>query len=84
MHKWTVEDDIVTLYLYMYGDSKIGFPTKDIGEKLGMGANSLRARIGNFKAIEGDGGFAQIAALIKPSQQSSTESLCLCYRWWPF
>lgn len=58
MHSWTIEDDIVTLYLYMYGDSKTSFPTKEIGEKLGMGVNSLRARIGNFKAVEGKGGFA--------------------------
>jgi hypothetical protein len=61
MHSWTIDDDVVTLYLYMYGDSKMGFSIKEIGEKLGMGINSLRARIGNFKAIEGQGGFSHYA-----------------------
>lgn len=47
MHSWTIDDDVVTLYLYMYGDSKIVFSIKEIGEKLGMEVNNLRARIGN-------------------------------------
>lgn len=63
MHSWTIDDDIVTLYSYINGDSKIGFSIKEIGEKLGMGVNSLRARIGNFKAIEGQGGFSHYAKL---------------------
>lgn len=36
-HKWTEEDDIVTLYLYKYGDGEIPFTLEDIGKNLGMG-----------------------------------------------
>lgn len=55
-YRWTEEDDIVTLYLYKYGDGEIPFTLEDIGRNLGMGAGSLRMRIANFKAIEGKGG----------------------------
>lgn len=55
-HKWTEEDDIVTLYLYKYGDGEIPFTLEDIGRNLGMGASSLWMRIANFKAIDGKGG----------------------------
>jgi len=55
-HKWTKEDDIVTLYLYKFGDGDLPFSLEDIGEKLGMGVSSLRMRIANFKAIDGKGG----------------------------
>ena len=55
-HKWTEEDDIVTLYLYKYGDGEIPFTLEDIGRNLGMSTGSLRMRIANFKAIDGKGG----------------------------
>jgi len=55
-HKWTEEDDIVTLYLYKYGDEEIPFTLEGIGKNLGMGVGSLRMRIANFKAIDGKGG----------------------------
>ena len=55
-HKWTEEDDTVTLYLFRSGDGELPFSLEEIGEKLGMGVNSLRMRIGNFKAIDGKGG----------------------------
>ena len=55
-HKWTEEDDVVTLYLYRYGDGEIPFSLEDISKSLGMGIDSLRMRIANFKAIDGKGG----------------------------
>jgi hypothetical protein len=55
-HRWTEEDDIVTLYLYRYGDREIPFTLEDISRILGMGIDSLRMRIANFKAIDGKGG----------------------------
>jgi hypothetical protein len=60
-HKWTEEDDIVTLYLYKFGDGELSFSLEEIGEKLGMGVNSLRMRIANFKAIDGKGGLEHFA-----------------------
>lgn len=55
-HRWTKEDDIVTLYLYKYGDGDLPFTIEDIAKNLGMGVVSLRMRIANFKAIDGRGG----------------------------
>ena len=55
-HKWTEDDDIVTLYLYKYGDGEIPFTLEDISRNLGMSAGSLRMRIANFKAVDGKGG----------------------------
>jgi len=55
-HKWTEEDDIVTFYLYKFGDGDLTFSLANIGERLGMGVSSLRMRIANFKAIDGRGG----------------------------
>ena len=60
-HKWTEEDDIVTLYLYKFGDGNLPFSLEEIGEKLGMGVNSLRMRIANFKAIDGKRGLKHFA-----------------------
>jgi hypothetical protein len=64
-HKWTKNDDIVVLYLYRFKD--LGFPfTRDkVAEKLGMSVASLNMRIGNFKAITGEGG------LTHPAKQSN-------------
>jgi hypothetical protein len=61
LHKWTENDDIVVLYLYRFND--IGFPfTRDkVAEKLGMSVASLNMRIGNFKAIAGEGGLSHPA-----------------------
>ncbi len=60
-HNWTEEDDIVALYLYRF--KEIGFPfTLDVvADKLGMTAASLNMRVGNFKAIAGEGGLSHPA-----------------------
>lgn len=55
-HKWTEEDDIVTLYLFKYGDEDLPFSVDGISRKLGMSTGSLRMRVANFKAIDGQGG----------------------------
>jgi hypothetical protein len=55
-HSWTEEDDIVTLYLYKFGDTDLPFSVEAVGEKLGMDIGSLKMRMANFKAIDGKGG----------------------------
>ena len=64
-HKWTEDDDIVAFYLYRF--KEIGFPfTRDrVAEKLGISVASLNMRIGNFKAIAGEGGLSH------PAKQSN-------------
>jgi len=60
-HKWTEKDDIVAFYLYKFGDKDIPFSIGDVGTNLGMGVNSLKMRIANFKAIDGKGGLEHFA-----------------------
>ena len=50
-HHWTEQDDIVALYFYKFGDLRRTSSLETIGERRGMGAGSLRMRVGNFKAI---------------------------------
>jgi hypothetical protein len=60
-HKWTEKDDIVTLYLYRFGDGGLPFSRVEAGEKLGMGVGSLIMRIANFKAVDKKGGLANFS-----------------------
>ena len=59
-HRWTEGDDLVTLYLFRFGEGRIG-TTKGLGERLGMGAGSMRMRLGNFRALAGRGGLGNAA-----------------------
>jgi 5-methylcytosine-specific restriction endonuclease McrA len=60
-HKWTEEDDIVTLYLYKFEDKGLPYSLAEVGEKLGMGVDSLKMRIANFKAIDKKTGLANFS-----------------------
>jgi hypothetical protein len=60
-HEWTETDDIVALYLYRFGAKDLPLRIAAIGDRLGMGAGSLRMRIGNFRAIDGHGGLGNAA-----------------------
>jgi hypothetical protein len=55
-HKWSLEDDIVALFLYRFGDQDLPLSAGDIGEKLGMGRGSLVMRIANFRSLDGGNG----------------------------
>jgi hypothetical protein len=54
-HRWTEQDDIVALYFYKFGDQQRTSSLNIVGERRGMGAGSLRMRVGNFRAIAGGG-----------------------------
>jgi hypothetical protein len=60
-HQWTENDDIVALYLYRFGPDDLPFGIAKISETLGMKAGSLKMRIGNFQAIDGQGGLSNAA-----------------------
>ena len=60
-HQWTETDDIVALYLYRFGADDLPLGVAEISEKLGMKAGSLKMRIGNFQAIDGQGGLSNAA-----------------------
>ena len=54
-HHWTEQDDIVALYFYKFADQGRTSNLATVGERRGMGAGSLRMRVGNFRAIAGGG-----------------------------
>lgn len=60
-HKWTVNDDIVALYLYLYGDKMLGKGIEEISKKLDILSKSMAMRIANFKSISGCSGLDHYA-----------------------
>jgi hypothetical protein len=63
-HRWSKNDDIVTCYIYLFGNEFIP-STREIGELLGMGEGSLKMRIGNIKAIDSGNGLRHVAKQTK-------------------
>ena len=61
VHRWTKDDDIVAYYIYRYGTNSVFKTVKDISEILGLSESSLKMRIANFKAIDGNGGLKNYA-----------------------
>jgi hypothetical protein len=62
-HRWSVQDDIVALYLYRFGEGDIG-TLETLGETRGMGKGSLRMRVQNFQFLASGQGLSH------PSKQS--------------
>ena len=54
-HSWSDDDNLIAYYLYRFGDSDLNVSKKELGDILGMGLGSLSYKIGNFKAIDGQG-----------------------------
>ncbi|MBU3101696.1 MULTISPECIES: hypothetical protein [Clostridium] len=50
-HKWTENDDIAGLYLYLYKENMLDKKIENISDKLGMSLSSLKMKISNFKSI---------------------------------
>ncbi len=51
----------MAFYLWKFDDAGLSSRTNEIGERLGMGGGSLRMRIKNFSAINGDEGLDNYA-----------------------
>jgi hypothetical protein len=60
-HKWTDDDDIVTLYLYKFDVKGLPFSLNTIACKLGIIVGSLKMRISNFSYIDKKVGLANFA-----------------------
>lgn len=54
-HSWSDDDNLIAYYLYRFGDKELSVTKKELGDILGMGIGSLSYKIGNFKAIDGQG-----------------------------
>jgi len=59
-HVWTERDDLAALYIYKYGEPP-GMSIAGIASERGMSADSLKMRVGNFKAIGSGSGLEHAA-----------------------
>lgn len=60
-HRWTVDDDLVALYLYLYSSNLLIKNPQQISIKLGITYDSLMMRVANFKACDTNGGLGHVA-----------------------
>ena len=74
-HRWTEQDDIIALYFYKFGELGLTSSVATVGERLGMGAGSLRMRVGNFRAIAGGGRLDHTASQSKEFHSTSLLAL---------
>ena len=83
-HRWSVEDDIVALYLYRFSEDGLPLSRDDIGRRLGMGPLSLKDRIKNFLSLDVGRGLdhwakqsEQVYHLYKDTPQEELRALVL-------
>ena len=62
-HHWTEQDDIAALYLYKSGSLGRAPSIDIVARNRGMSADSLRMRMGNFRAIDTGSGLDHSAQL---------------------
>ena len=55
-HSWREGDDLVAFYLQRHGTDRLPHTRPEIASRLGIEESTLRMRIGNFKALAGNGG----------------------------
>jgi hypothetical protein len=60
-HPWTENDDIVALYLYLYGTKAIQMNMENVAQVKGIPLGSLKMRISNIKAIDTGSGLGNFA-----------------------
>ncbi len=60
-HDWTVRDDIIAYFLYKFGDKDLLYTIDTIGDRLGMGVQSLKARMANFQYLDTGQGLSNAA-----------------------
>jgi hypothetical protein len=61
-HKWTVNDEIVALYLYRTGDAEPLISVKNASVEMGMSLDSLTKKLRNFSFRDGKGGLSGISS----------------------
>lgn len=78
-HRWDKEDDIVGLYLYLYGEDLLNKNMRQITEYLGMGLDSMRYKISNYSSLDGGPGLdhasAQSIAVYKKYRKMNQKEL---------
>lgn len=61
MHRWSEQDDLCALYVYLFGTAGLPYSVETIARRRGIDPGSFKMRVGNFKAIAGAGGLANFA-----------------------
>ena len=64
-HTWTLQDDLMILFVYKFGAESCPISKQQIADKIGVSLGSVSYRIGNFKAIDGIGKATNYAKLSK-------------------
>jgi hypothetical protein len=60
-HKWTEDDDTITLYLYKFGDICLPFTLDKVADRLGKPIDSLKMRMANIRYVDKKVGLANVA-----------------------
>ena len=64
-HRWQYNDDVLVLYLHLYGDDA-PITRKKVAAHIGFtDVGSVRMRIQNFQAVDGQDGLCNYARLTK-------------------
>lgn len=62
-HTWTLEDDLKILFIHLYGVENTPLSKQEVADEIGVSLGSVSYRLGNFKAIEGQGSATHYAQL---------------------
>ena len=66
-HIWIKSDDLMVLFVHKFGIENSPLTKQEIAEKIGVSLGSVSYRLGNFKAIDGEGkatNFAKLSDLV--------------------
>lgn len=61
MHRWSEEDDLAALYVFRFGTTGLPYSIETIAKRRGIEPGSFKMRVGNFRAIAGQGGLSNYA-----------------------
>ncbi|KEQ18702.1 hypothetical protein [Endozoicomonas numazuensis] len=62
-HIWIEKDDLKIMFVYKFGFDHSPMNKQEIADTIGVSMGSMNYRIGNFKAIEGEGKATNYAKL---------------------
>ena len=62
-HTWIESDDLMIFFLHKFGIENSPLSKQEIAEKIGVSLGSVSYRLGNFKAIDGEGKATNFAKL---------------------
>lgn len=62
MHRWTLNDDKIALYLYKYGNESIKYTNKQIAGIIGTSVGSLEMRKKQYKYLDGKNGLSNTSS----------------------